>query len=622
MLNKPIMILCRNYACCGRKTVLGARNIAIAFFVLVMSCLSVTQAAQIPWKTSRFEVVAGGKDLKDVLRILGASQNVSTWISPQVGGAVSGKFSNSPQQFLNLMVSTFGITWYYDGSVLFVYGPNEMRSATFTLSSSGIAALRNSMDRMGISDGRFPLRVDLRTRVVVASGPPRYIELVAQIAHVVGRNVRQFDSPEVRVFPLKYAWAADHTVQLEGQSVVIPGIERILNSIFSEPRKGGSVASSVALVQGRDDARRDIAVVGPAYDKPQKVSGFSAWVGTTGASAKALNPPLPTAGDSVGAKLDTPLPDDMSADDMMTSSKSGGRRFDAGDTRSVGAPTIRADPRTNSIVIRDMPERMEAYRDLITVLDVKPRVVEISATIIDVTDNALEQLGVDWRAHGSHFDIETGNGRNAQATNPGSLNPNGFPDPTSTTQNAIAGTPAGGVLTAVIGGTSNYLLSRISALKQSDQAKITETPKIATLDNVEALMSNRQTMYVRVEGYQAAQLYSITVGLSLRVMPTVIEDGGATQLRLGVHIDDGQMTSQSVDQIPIVKHSQIDTQSLINEGQSLLIAGYSVDQSSSSESGIPLLSKIPFLGRLFQYRESSGQKYHRLFMLTPRILNL
>ncbi|WP_018606702.1 type III secretion system outer membrane ring subunit SctC [Uliginosibacterium gangwonense] len=602
------------------------RIMLMGFLLVTFLCSTLAaEAAQIPWRTSRFEVAAGGKDLKELLRSLGASQNVATWISPQVTGAVTGKFSTTPQQFLDLMASTFGISWYYDGSVLYVYGTNETRSATFSLSSSGINALRNSMDRMGVTDSRFPLRTDQKARVVVVSGPPRYVELVSQIARVVGRNVQQFDAPEVRVFPLRYAWAADHSVQVEGQTVVIPGVERILNSIFADNRKEGPYASATRAVNlGREDTAQDIVVGQPTSEKATRPGSFGAWVGSGGAGAMALNPPLPTAANPAEGKSAAPLPDDAYNDVVLTNPRQGqaARRSDYGDNRSAGVPAIRADPRTNSIVIRDIPERISAYSELIALLDNKPKVVEISATIIDVTDNALEQLGVDWRLHGSHIDLETGNGRNAQAGNVASLNPNGFPDPTSSTQNLIAATPAGGVLTAVIGGPTKYLLSRISALQQSDQAKITETPKIATLDNVEAFMNNKQTMYVRVSGYQAAQLYSITVGVALRVLPSVIEDGGSTQLRLGVHIDDGQLTSKMVDQIPIVNNSQIDTQSLIREGQSLLIAGYSVDQTSTSESGIPLLSKIPFLGRLFQYTEASGRKYHRLFLLTPKIISI
>lgn len=601
-----------------RAIVVGVLGI-LATLLYVPEC---AEAAEIPWKTSHFELVAGGKDLKELLRNLGASQNVSTWISPQVTGAVTGKFSTTPGQFLGLMSSAFGISWYFDGSVLYIYGANETKSATVGLTASAITALQGALDHMGIADQRFPLRVDQKARVVMVSGPPRYVELVTQIAQVVGRNAQQFDGPEVRVFPLRYAWAADHTVQLEGKAVTIPGVERILNSIFAAGanQQAADFANRELSRTARGDATRQVATTTqPPTEQVPKPGSFGAWLGAGSTGAVAMNPPLPP-GNLPEGQADVPLPDGSPGEYPAPARRASAR--ESGGPGRAALPAIHADPRTNAIIVRDMPENMNVYADLIASLDTKPKVIEISATIIDVTDSALEQLGVDWRLHSSHLDAQTGNGRRAQAGNPDSLNPDGFPDPTRFTRSTVAATPIGGVLTAVIGGSATYLLSRISAMQQSEQAKITETPKIATLDNVEAVMNNRQTMHVRVAGYQTAQLFSISAGVSLRVLPTVVEDEGTTRLRLGVHIDDGQLTERMVDQIPIVNNSQIDTQALIAEGQSLLIAGYSVDQTSITEGGVPGLSKIPILGKLFQYTEKNGRKYHRLFMLTPRILEL
>jgi hypothetical protein len=101
-------------------------------------------------------------------------------------------------------------------------------------------------------------------------------------------------------------------------------------------------------------------------------------------------------------------------------------------------------------------------------------------------------------------------------------------------------TPAGGVLTAVIGGTGRYLLSRISALEQTDNARITANPKVATLDNVEAVMDNKQTFYVPVQGFESGSLYSVSAGVALRVLPSIVSEDGKPQIRLDVHIEDGR----------------------------------------------------------------------------------
>lgn len=134
-------------------------------------------------------------------------------------------------------------------------------------------------------------------------------------------------------------------------------------------------------------------------------------------------------------------------------------------------------------------------------------------------------------------------------------------------------------------------------------------------------MDNKQTFYVPVQGFESGSLYSVSAGVALRVLPSIVSQDGKPQIRLDVHIEDGQLTSQNVGQLPVVSKSTIDTQTLIDQGQSLLIAGYTVDQDDRSESGVPVLSKIPFIGGLFKFKHHQGQKFQRLFLLTPRVVS-
>jgi type III secretion protein C len=164
-------------------------------------------------------------------------------------------------------------------------------------------------------------------------------------------------------------------------------------------------------------------------------------------------------------------------------------------------------------------------------------------------------------------------------------------------------------------------MTRVSALEQSNRAKIVSTPKVATLDNVEAIMDQRQRFFVRVAGYQSADLYGLSAGVSLRVLPTVVPDSDARQIRLDVHIEDGQLTSQMVDQIPVISSSQINTEAFVNDGESLLIAGYESNDDENNVSGVPGLSKVPVLGRLFQHRSKQRSSVQRLFLLTPHVVS-
>lgn len=578
-------------------------------------------ARLIPWKSNHFAYVADHKDVKEVLRDLGASEGVMTWISPQVEGVVTGRFDETPQRFLDRMADSFGFIWYYDGSVLRVSGPNEARSQTIELMHATTDDLRAALSRLGVNDPRFPVLYDDKTRTAVVSGPPRMVELASDVAHLIDRDVERGDTPEVRSFKLHYAWATDRSLMVNGESVVVPGVVTVLRSLYSndsDPRVGNAPAQIGA------DAYRLRSIGGSSGVQEAGANGrlFPPLPGFLGGSGPSQAAAAASADPAHNASI-PPLPNDM------MSASAGGASMAGSASAHPDAPIIRADARDNAVLVRARAESMPALEQLITSLDRRPGVLEIDASIIEISETGLKELGVDWRLNASHIDIETGNGQNAQASFPDSINPQGFPNSNSNTSStlssaagaAAAMTPAGGVLTAVIGGTGRYLLSRISALEQTDNARITANPKVTTLDNVEAVMDNKQTFYVPVQGFESGSLYSVSAGVALRVLPSIVSEQGKPQIRLDVHIEDGQLTSQTVGQLPVISKSTIDTQTLIDQGQSLLIAGYTVDQDDRSESGVPVLSKIPVIGGLFKFKHHQGQKFQRLFLLTPRVVS-
>jgi type III secretion protein C len=588
---------------------------ALACALLAGACLAPRDACArpIPWKQVHFQYVADHKDLKEVLRDLGASENVMTWISPQVDGTVTGRFDETPQLFLERMSDTFGFVWYYDGSVLRVSGPNEARSATIGLVHATAGDLRRALNRLGVTDPRFPVLYDDATGTAIVSGPPRMVELATDVAHLIDRDVARADEPEIRTFRLHYAWATDRTLTINGQSVNLPGVASVLRSLY--PDSAGANAAHAPTAERADAYKmHSLDTSGPAGGTRAGANSIPSLPGLFGGAAPvraATNPPLPVGYRSADSSATPPgWPADAPQADIDQS----------GGTPRAQDPVIQPDARNNAILIRARADAMPTFEKLLASLDRRPGVIEIDASIIEITETGLKELGVDWRLHSGHLDFETGNGQSAQAGNPGSLNPQGFGNPNDTTAAGVLATPTGAVLTAVIGGAGRYLLSRISALEQTDNARITANPKVATLDNIEAVMDNKQTFYVPVQGYQSGDLYSVSAGVSLRVLPSIVADQSTSQIRLDVHIEDGQLTGQQVGQLPVISNSTIDTQALINEGQSLLIAGYTVDQDDSSTSGVPGLSKLPLIGGLFKFKQHQGQKFQRLFLLTPHIV--
>lgn len=589
----------------------------------------VADAATIHWRGSMVHISAEGKDLKDVLRDFTAGQGVPATISDDVHGTVTGQFDMSPQRFLDTLASTFGFVWFYDGNVLSISDVNTVTRQVVKLDYASTADLRAALDQLHVANPRFPIMYDASQGTALVSGPVPYVQLVAEVARRLDDNAGQRTGSEVRVFSLHHAWAADHNVEIDGNSVTVPGVANVLAGMYHPQDKSGS---------SNNGGQRNAIV--PTMRRLQPMQDVTGGMNGGGLQNGVTPPPLPagmtgaggSAGPGLGGLLNGMGAGGGAASGMPTlpgyggtasgsSNSGGGGDFAAapgGGTQSL--PVIEADPRTNSVLIRDLPQRLAQYQTLIDQLDVKPKLVEIEAHIIEIDDNALKQIGVDWRAHNSHVDFQTGNGTTQQNGYNGNIDPIFGTSTLADGSTVINTSPAGASLTAVLGNAGRYLLARVNALQQTNLAKIDASPKVATLNNVEAVMDQKTRFFVRVSGYTSADLYSVSTGVSLRVLPLVVDENGATQIKLNVHIEDGSVTNQKVDNIPIITTSTINTESFVGQGESLLIAGYRVDSSTNAETGVPLLSKIPLVGGLFRYRDDERSHMERLFLLSPRII--
>jgi type III secretion protein C len=89
---------------------------------------------------------------------------------------------------------------------------------------------------------------------------------------------------------------------------------------------------------------------------------------------------------------------------------------------------------------------------------------------------------------------------------------------------------------------------------------------------------------------------------------------------MSIDIVDGDLSAQAVDRIPIVRRRTVNTQALVDEGASLLIAGYSSEERSNATTGVPVLKDIPGVGSLFKYSDKKQINMERFYLLTPRLV--
>ena len=166
-----------------------------------------------------------------------------------------------------------------------------------------------------------------------------------------------------------------------------------------------------------------------------------------------------------------------------------------------------------------------------------------------------------------------------------------------------------------------YLLARVNALAEKGRANFVARPKVLTLDNTEAVLENLSEIHVRVQGFQDAGLFSITSGTAVRVTPLIVDERDGRSVMLTIAIEDGNLSpSVTVDQIPVIHRRTVNTQALMIEGTSLLLAGFTSEEKVNATSGVPVLGDLPLVGGLFRYSERKQANMERFYLLTPRLV--
>jgi type IV pilus assembly protein PilQ len=275
--------------------------------------------------------------------------------------------------------------------------------------------------------------------------------------------------------------------------------------------------------------------------------------------------------------------------------------------------TIAQDARTNKIIVKDIPQALDDMRKLIIQLDVPEKQVMIEARIVEATSTFTRSLGVNW---GLHYRDGSASfmGINQLDTSFGGLA--STPAPTS----GLSG-QSGGAMGISFGTlTSNISLDlRLNAAASAGLIKIVSTPKVATLNNKTAKITQGQQVPYTTSTSDKIETKFIEAALSLEVTPHINANG-----TIGMKIDAkndsvGQATGGST--APAINKKQATTEMLLRDGETTVIGGIFVDSDNDSEDGVPYLMDIPLLGKLFKSKNKTKVKTELLIFITPRILN-
>jgi type III secretion protein C len=559
--------------------------------VLLALLVATAGAEPIPFGKGTVDITAREQPIAGFLQDLLGTAGVRVSVSASVTGAVNGRFSGTVENVYRQVARAFNLVEYHDGSVLHIGTPHELLSRALSVDTAGALRVGRAVQDLGMADARNRVRT-AGDGTVVVTGHKRFVEQVEELARLP-RPMSQADrlpSPMgLRVFYLRYAWAQDVQTTVGGRPTVVPGVASMVRSLMGAPPRpaaDGTPAGTPSAAAGVDTPARAAGPRGSVSG-----AGRDATLGLPGALARQPSAPVLLAAAARAADPRT------------------GPGLAPAETAAADAPPARieADGRLNAVLVRDAAERLPVYESLIQALDIEPMAVEIEATLIDVNTDRLRQLGIQWRYTQGRTSLLFGRGDASDLL----LSP-------ATPVADITPSAAGGFASAVLGNASQFI-ARINALESQGAARVVSSPQVLTLSNVEAVFDSSQTFYVRVAGRDAVDLFNVSAGTTLRVTPHVFKEGEESRIKMRVSIEDGALSTRTVDTLPVVDRASISTQAMIFEGESLLVGGITRDSRNEAETRVPFLADLPWVGGLFRHRQAQSERLERLFLITPRL---
>ena len=271
--------------------------------------------------------------------------------------------------------------------------------------------------------------------------------------------------------------------------------------------------------------------------------------------------------------------------------------------------TVNTDERTNTVIIKDIPSVIAEATALIEALDTQTPQVMIEAKIVEAALDFGRELGTIWGV-GTNPDagpISTGgvtwDGQNNVAFN-----------------NGISSLPTGAASMGFLLLDDNIRVDvAVEAMEEAGEGKVISSPRVVTLDNREALIEQGVSIPFQTFEGGDAKLEFVDAVLSLKVTPHITPDESIIMsLEVTRNAPDSGVSTPTGS--PAIAKNQAKTETLVKNGQTLVIGGiYTIDKSTT-ESRVPYLYKIPLLGAAFKSRRVSDVRKELLIFITPRIV--
>lgn len=300
--------------------------------------------------------------------------------------------------------------------------------------------------------------------------------------------------------------------------------------------------------------------------------------------------------------------------------------------------SIAVDDRTNVMIVRDLAGNLNQIEELTRSLDTQTPQVLVEARIVEATSRYIRDVGIQWGGD-TTFSPATGNPTGLAfpssiglvgGASDGNTPTAGLSPFTRTVANpnfavnlpAAVGTGSGGALGLTFGSIDNTvnLAVRLSAAESSGLLRILSSPRILTLDNREARISQGTLIPFSQVSAQGVQTTFQEAKLQLLVKPHVTADGSVS-MHVKINRDEPDFNQTSARGDPTILKREAETDLLVMDGHTAVIGGIFTRNTGRNLDQVPFFGDIPLLGLLFQRRRASDTRGELVIFLTPRIVN-
>jgi type IV pilus assembly protein PilQ len=290
--------------------------------------------------------------------------------------------------------------------------------------------------------------------------------------------------------------------------------------------------------------------------------------------------------------------------------------------------TVNVDKRTNTLVLKDIPSVIDEATALIKAIDTQTPQVMIEAKIVEARLEFSREFGAVWSVGVQPLSDgwdPASLARRDIGTDMMRLRPSQLAGADGATNGAVFANPITTLPTAMA-NVGAFLLDekinldvQLQAAEVNGDGKVISSPRVVTMDNSKAKIEQGVSIPFQTFENGDAQLEFVDAVLKLDVTPHITANNSIImKIKVTRNAPDDSVFTMTGS--PAISKNEVDTETLVNDGQTLVLGGIYTIGKSHRQSRVPYLHRIPILGGAFRNNEISDDRQELLIFVTPRVV--